>query len=131
MVNDKFMSRLLFLIFLFGCTSVEFDFPLTDITISRSHQLQLDDGKSIFLHANSTEAIGIVNWLNKSDNKWVSSPASYISGYRFDIDKYHFNILEKAIVLNYINDSGDSKQFTCEIKDSTFDFLDERFNDGN
>ncbi len=84
---------------------------------------QNDLGKEEIITINSTKYKRLVYWLEKNQDNWTSSPASYVVDIGLTQDNFRLLYNHNFVVIGYKDENGQEHQYTRDTKDGELDFL--------
>jgi len=122
---------LIFLVILSCSTNIDFNriidnskpFEIEKKILNSSNYL----GYKRIINSQSKKWIDFDDWLKNNQNDWYKTPASYIT--EITIKQNDFNLLffsndeGETVVINYIDDKGNGKQYRKKIKKGELDFV--------
>ena len=71
----------------------------------------------------SKKYYNLINWYNKNNDGWKSSPNSHISNIIISQNNFRMLCCEKFVVVQYLDNNNETKQFYKQIKIGELDFL--------
>jgi len=99
--------------------------PFVLIINTTNSETKLTESKSAILELNSEKWKKLIDWVNKNQEGWISSPASYngdIYVTQNDFKLTH-SMESKGVVIAFKDKDGNPKQYMNDIEKGELDFL--------
>ncbi|MBL7800682.1 MAG: hypothetical protein JNL95_08140 [Chitinophagales bacterium] len=82
-----------------------------------------DLDKEEIITINSAKYKRLIYWLEKNQDNWTSSPASYVVDIGLTQDIFRLLYNHNFVVIGYKDENGQEQQYTRDTKDGELDFL--------
>lgn len=93
------------------------------IIINTDKKTGISKSENYTIERYSKKYYNLINWYNKNNDGWESSPNSHISNIIISQNNFRMLCFEKFVVVQYLDNKNKSKQFYKQIKKGEFDFL--------